>query len=48
MRGVGVLVCGRTSAGRVAGIASGADVVVGAAKISARDTLRRCEGVGLR
>jgi hypothetical protein len=48
VRGVVVVVCGRTSAGRVVGIVSGVFVFVGGAKMSARETLRRCEGVGLR
>ena len=48
VRGVGVFVRGRANAGRVVGIASRVDLDVGGAKMSARETLRRCEGVGLR
>jgi len=48
VRGVDAFVKGRANAGRVVGMASRVEEVVGAAKMSARETLRRCEGVGLR
>ena len=48
VRGVVVFVKGRAKAGRVVGIASRVDLDVGGAKMSARETLRRCEGVGSR
>jgi len=45
---VGVFVKGRANAGRVEGIVFGVEVVVGGEKMSAMETLRRYEGVGLR